>query len=207
MKKFGDLFSVQRKKKRISIEKASKDLVIKAKYLEALENEDWQSLPEAAFAKGYVKSYALYLNLDPQYLLALYRREYDESKFPQKPTHRQEKRLFITPVKIINLTFIVGVIAFLVYIVLQYSSIFSSPKLEVTSPKNDQTISVPAIQVSGQTEKDATVSIGGSFVPVNEKGEFSKEYMLQDGKNTIEIIASFRLSPKNKVTRTVRLLR
>ena len=207
MKKFGGLFSVQRKKKRISIEKASKDLVIKTEYLEALENEDWQSLPEAAFARGYVKSYAQYLGLDSQYLLALYRREYDESKFPKRTIHKQEKRLFITPVKIINLTFIVGVITFLIYIILQYSSIFSSPKLEVTSPKNDQTISVPAIQVSGQTEKDATVSIGGSFVPVDEKGEFSKEYMLQDGKNTIEIIASFRLSPKNKVTRTVRLLR
>ncbi len=207
MKKFGDLFSAQRKKKRISIAQASKELVIKSKHLEALENEDWQSLPEAAFVKGYVKSYAQYLGLDPEYLLALYRREYDESKFPKKTIHRQEKRLFITPVKIINFTFIVGVIAFVAYIAIQYSSIFSSPKLEIISPKNDLTVSVPAIQINGKTEKDATISINGNFVPVDEKGEFSKEYVLNDGKNTIEIIASFRLSPKNKVIRTVRLLR
>jgi cytoskeletal protein RodZ len=207
MKKFGDLFSAQRKKKKISLAHASKELVIKEKHLEALENEDWQNLPEAAFARGYIKSYAQYLGLDPEYLLALYRREYDESKFPQKTMHRQEKRLFITPVRIINLTFIVGVFAFLVYIALQYASIFSSPKLDISSPKNDQTISVPAIQITGKTEKDATVSINGSFAPVNENGEFSQEYMLKDGKNTIEIIASFRLSPKNKITRTVRLIR
>ncbi len=207
MKKFGDLFSAQRKKKKISLAHVSKELIIKEKHLEALENEDWQNLPEAAFVRGYVKSYAQYLGLDPQYLLALYRREYDESKFPKRTTHKQDKRLFITPVKIINLTFIIGIIAFLAYIALQYSSIFSSPKLEVMSPKNDQTISVPAIQITGKTEKDATVSIGGTFVPVDDKGEFSKEYILADGKNTIEIIASFRFSPKNKVIRTVRLLR
>lgn len=206
MKKFGDLLSAQRKKKRISIEKASRELVIKAMHLEALENEDWQNLPEAAFARGYVKSYAQYLGLDSQYLLALYRREFDESKFPKKTIRKQEKRLFITPVKIINLTFIIGVIAFLIYIALQYSSIFSSPKLNITAPKNDQTVSVPAIEISGKTEKDATVSVNGNFVPVNENGEFSKEYVLQDGKNTIEIIASFRLSPKNKVIRTIRLI-
>lgn len=207
MKKFGDLLSSQRKKKRIATARVENELSIKKEHIEALENEEWSKLPEPPFTKGYIKSYASYLGLSPDYLLAIYRREYDESKFPKKPSPKREKRLFITPNRLLNLSFIVAIIVFIFYIIVQYSSILSSPKLEVNIPKNDETTSVPAIKIEGKTEKDATISINGNFAPVNESGDFSYEYMLQEGKNNIEIIASFRLSPKNRITRTVRLIR
>lgn len=206
MKKFGESLSSQRKKKKISIDRAAKDLVVKKTLLEALEKEDWTKLPEPAFVKGYIKSYAQYLGLDIEYILALYRREFDETKFPTKKMHHEKKRFFITPPRIINFAFILAIIIFLIYLGVQYSSVFSSPKLEITSPAEDETISVPAVQISGITEKDAIVSINGQFVAVDENGNFSTQYMLSDGKNQIEIIASFRLSPKTKAQRTIRLI-
>lgn len=207
MKKFGELLSAARKKKRISLDHASRDLVIKKIHLEALEEENWTQLPESPYVQGYIKSYAKYLSLNPDYLVAIYRREYDETKFPKKPAHKFQKRFFITPNKLLNSVFAIGVIIFITYIIIQYSSVFSSPKLEITSPQNDETISVPAIKISGKTEKDATVSINGHFAPIDESGNFNYEYILNEGKNNIEIISSFRLSPKNKVTRTIRLIR
>ncbi len=206
MKKFGESLSSQRKKKKISIDRAATDLVVKKTLLEALEKEDWTKLPEPAFVKGYIKSYAQYLGLDIEYILALYRREFDETKFPIKKMRHEKRRFFITPPRIINFAFALAIVTFLIYLVVQYSSVFSSPKLEITSPKEDETISVPAIQISGVTEKDATVSINGKFVAIDENGNFSTQYMLTDGKNQIEIIASFRLSPKTKAQRTVRLI-
>lgn len=205
MNKFGDLLSLARKRKKISIDRASKDLVIKKEHLQALEEENWQILPEPPYVKGYIKSYAKYLNLDAEYTLAIYRREFDERKFPQKPPPKSNKNFFITPTKILNLIFALAVIIFIAYIALQYSSVLSAPKLEITSPQNDETISVPAIKIIGKTEKGATISINGQFAPVDESGNFNYEYKLSEGKNNIEIISSFRLSPKNKVIKTVRL--
>lgn len=207
MQKFGDLVSLARKRKKISLDKVAQDLVIKKEHLVALEQENWSELPEPAFIKGYIKSYAEYLGLDPDYALALYRRDFDETKYPKSRRPKREKRFFLTPNKITNSIFALAVIAFLIYIVVQYSSIFSSPKLEITNPKDDETTSVPAIQIEGKTEKDATVSINGQFVAVTGSGNFSYQFMLEDGKNTIEVVASFRLSPKNKIMREVRLIR
>lgn len=207
MNKFGELLTAARKKKRISLERASRDLVIKKEILEDLETENWQDLPEQPYVQGYIKSYAKYLNLDQEHALAFYRREYDERKFSKEQAPKSKRRLFITPNKLLNVIFTTGILIFVSYIIVQYSSVFSVPKLDIVSPQNNEITSVPAVKISGQTEKDATVSVDGHFAPVDESGNFSYEYMLAEGKNTIEIIASFRLSPKNKQTRTVRLIR
>lgn len=207
MQKFADIILSARKRKKISLEKAAKDLRVNKDHLLALEEEAWHKLPEPAIIKGYIKSYAQYLKLDPNYVLALYRRDFDEKKYPQ-PTHKPpERRLFITPNKITNSAFVLAVVAFIVYILVQYSSIFSSPKLEITNPRNNETISTPVIQIEGKTEHGATVAINGQFIAVDTSGNFSHQYMLQEGKNTIEIITSFRLSPKNKVIREIRLIK
>ncbi len=206
MQKFGELLLLTRKRKKISLDKAAHDLKVKKSYLEALEAENWNDLPEAAFIKGYIKNYAQYLNLDTNYTLALFRRDFDESKYI-KPAHlKKEKTFFITPNKITNTAFVVAVIAFLAYIAIQYSSVFSSPKLEITNPKDNETTSTPAIQIEGKTEKGATVAIDGQLIATDASGNFSYQYILNKGKNTVEIVASFRLSPKNKIIREIRLI-
>lgn len=207
MRQFGELLLSARKKRRISIDRASRDLVIKKGHLQALEEENWRDLPEPAYVKAYIKSYAQYLKLDPEFVLAVYRREFDERMFPAKPVPKRERRFFVTPGKFLNAIFALAIVTFILYIATQYASIFSAPKLDISSPKNDEVTSVPAIKIIGQTEKDATVSVNGDFAPVDENGNFSYEYVLSDGKNDIELIASFRLSPKTKTTRTVRLIR
>src|SRR3990167_11368716 len=128
MEKFGEILSSQRKVKNISLKRASAKLLIKKEHLLALENEDWQSLPEATFVKGYIASYAKFLGLDPAKVLALYRREYDESKYPQKDSSQKDvtKGHIITPQRVKNAIFLIAVVAFILYIVIQYSSILSS---------------------------------------------------------------------------------
>ncbi len=209
MEKFGELLSSQRKVKNISLKKASQKLLIKEEHLEALEAEDWQNLPEATFVKGYIASYARFLGLDVDKILALYRREFDEKRYAKEDVPKAEspKSHFITPTRVRNTVFLTAVVAFILYITVQYSSIFAAPKLEVSQPPDDITVSVPVVGVSGKVEKESTVSVEGEFVPVDSAGNFSYQYNLSEGKNVIEIIASKRLSPKTKVTRTVRLIR
>lgn len=206
---FGEILSSQRNKKRISLSRVAKDLHIKKEHLEALEKEDWSSLPESTFVKGFITSYAQYLGLDPVHTLAIYRREFDEKKYPKSDNSgiRRQRRLFVTPARLINLVFILAVVIFITYLSFQYLSILKSPKVEIFSPQDDITVTVPAVIISGKVEKDTTVSIDGQLVSVAQEGNFSYQYNLKEGKNVIEIIASKRLSPKTKITRTVRLVR
>lgn len=208
MIKVGELFSQRRKGKKLSLVKASRDLLIKKEHLEAIEEGRWSNLPEPTVTKGFIKNYAHYLGLESSKILALFRREYDEAKYPHKqPILQEKKRLMITPNRLSKILFIVAILSFTIYLILQYSSILSAPKLQVFSPEADMTTTIAVVQISGRTEKEATVSISGEFVAVDDKGNFSYQMILKEGRNSIEIVASKKLSPKSKITRTVRLVR
>lgn len=56
------------------VESATK---IRAKYLRALENEEWQMLPGPTFVKTFLRTYAEYLGLDARLLVEEYRQRYE----------------------------------------------------------------------------------------------------------------------------------
>lgn len=206
MRTLGEYLSSRRRAKNISFKKASEALLIKEEYLEALENSKWRDLPEPPFVKGFIRSYAKYLGLDSNLALAFYRREFDESKYPQKSAAASARRLMFTPNKAAAILFFLAVLVFIAYLIIQYLSILSAPKLNVFTPDDDSTTSIPFVEISGQTDAAATVAINGEFVGVSKDGNFSYQLKLEAGQNVIEIIASKKLSPKSKVVRVVRLI-
>jgi hypothetical protein len=48
---------------------------IRVKYLRALEGEDWEALPNPAYAKGFLRTYAQLLGLDAEALVDEFRRQ------------------------------------------------------------------------------------------------------------------------------------
>ncbi len=61
----GDIFRAHRMAAGVSIEQVEYDLRIKAKYLEAIEDNDAGALPSRAYVDGFLRNYAAYLGLDP----------------------------------------------------------------------------------------------------------------------------------------------
>jgi len=63
---------------------------IRAKYLRALENEEWSLLPGTAYTKGFLRSYSDVLGLDWRLLVDEYKREWEEPNeldlSPVRPT-------------------------------------------------------------------------------------------------------------------------
>jgi len=53
---------------------------IRRKYLEALEEDDFEVLPGPTVVKAFLRSYAIFLKLDPELLLAEYRSQYEHHK-------------------------------------------------------------------------------------------------------------------------------
>lgn len=57
----------------VSLEQATRDIHISKSFLEALEVEDYSDLPGDAYITGFIRSYADYLEIDPEPLIERYR--------------------------------------------------------------------------------------------------------------------------------------
>jgi hypothetical protein len=66
-----------RERRQLSLDAVANDLCIRADYLAALENERFDRLPGAAYARAWLRVYAEYLDLDSSPLLAAYVAEHE----------------------------------------------------------------------------------------------------------------------------------
>lgn len=62
---FGDALRHARANKGVTLTEAERAIRIPRKYLRALEDEDFASLPDGVYSRGIVRNYAQYLHLDP----------------------------------------------------------------------------------------------------------------------------------------------
>ena len=63
---FGGRLKREREMREVSIEELTKATRISVRFIEALENEDWEKLPGGVFGHGFVRSIARYLGLDEE---------------------------------------------------------------------------------------------------------------------------------------------
>jgi hypothetical protein len=73
-----------------TVEDATK---IRAKYLRALENEEWVVLPGPTYVKTFLRTYAQYLGLDPHLLVEEYSARFEEPEELELPAFSREQRL------------------------------------------------------------------------------------------------------------------
>jgi len=77
MAEIGETLRETRMRRRIDMTEVEAATKIRAKYLRALENEEWDLLPGPTFVKTFLRTYAEYLELDPRLLVEEYRQRYE----------------------------------------------------------------------------------------------------------------------------------
>jgi cytoskeleton protein RodZ len=77
MPEIGSTLREARMRARIDITEVEQATKIRAKYLRALENEEWSLLPGPTFIKSFLREYADYLGLDSRTLVEEYKLRYD----------------------------------------------------------------------------------------------------------------------------------
>ena len=77
MPEIGDQLRETRLRNRIDITEVEAATKIRAKYLRALENEEWELLPGPTFVKTFLRTYADYLGLDARNLVEEYRSRFE----------------------------------------------------------------------------------------------------------------------------------
>jgi cytoskeletal protein RodZ len=87
---FGERLKRERELREVTVKEIASATRIAPKFLEALENEDWNKLPGGVFGRGFVRSIARYLGLSEENLLSDYDLARGETAAPatQKPEER-----------------------------------------------------------------------------------------------------------------------
>ena len=119
MESYGALLKKTREAKNGDLDIIAHEISIEKRYLVGLEEEDDSALPGSAYLKGFLRNYAIYLDLDPEYVLKLFHnKELQESGVPEglyEPIHPTRNLLpIIIPVAMILC--IIGIIASLLIV-------------------------------------------------------------------------------------------
>ena len=71
----GEMLRSARERRGLDRARIERDTRIRERYLSALERGAYDELPGEVYARGFLRTYATYLGLDPDAMVALYRLE------------------------------------------------------------------------------------------------------------------------------------
>ncbi len=85
-----------RERRSLGLDRAEAETMVRARYLRALEDEDFDALPGPTFVRGFLRSYAAYLGLDGQLFVDEYNSRYfdpiaDDLAPRRRPTARERR--------------------------------------------------------------------------------------------------------------------
>ena len=73
MFEIGNTLREARVRRNLTLQQVEEDTKIRVKYVQAMENEDFDVMPGATYVKGFLRTYSTYLGLDPDIILDEYR--------------------------------------------------------------------------------------------------------------------------------------
>ncbi len=201
-------------KKRVSlgysIRDVEKAIRIRADYVEDIEAGKYDHLPPDVFVKGFIKSYAKFLKLDPEKVMKLYQKERGMIESVKKANTKapvvktiKAPRVIVTP-----RTVVISLVAFVALVILFYigwqvNILTSPPKLSLSSPTDNLLVQSDSIAVEGKTDAGTTLFINEVEVGVGQDGLFKEKLSLQNGVNKIKVRAQNKLGKYNEISRIV----
>lgn len=207
MGQLGDTLRERRTALGMSLLQAEEATRIRAKLLDALENGEYDRLPNPGYVRGYVTSYASFLELDSASLLAMYRAETgaggrSRDIAPAEEAVKPRGQQHAVPINAaVILVVILAVLAVGVWVVVravqgpetpppipttgsQTSTATSSPSDAATPPSSDEAPAAPAVSENKPFAlKVAVAADGASWIKVTVDGLKAYEGSLTGGQS------------------------
>ena len=187
-KTIGDRLKEKRLTLGLSIEKVSSELKIRPEFIKALERNDFTVFASDIYAKGFIKNYSKYLELDSENFTAVYRRDIQGKKLnvnksPQiNNAEPIKKTLFLTRQKFKYIMLIFFIIFSALGILTILNKTFEPPYLEMISPVslNAGTITSidyydKTIRLTGKTSSSTVIKINGIAISTKTDNSFESE--------------------------------
>lgn len=210
MKSVGNILQTARQAKKFTLEDVHKFIKIHPRFLAALEAGDYSVFSDKIHAKGFLKVYAEFLELNVDEILGLWRREY-EAYFDKNV--RENKRfavaelnapkLLLTPGLVLSVLLGVLIVGFFGYLYYQYRSYSGAPMLEIYSPANSIAVTSDLLDVTGKTDRDSVLLINNQRVILAQDGTFATSIRLKPGLNTLSFLAVNKLGRETEEIRTI----
>lgn len=161
MFEIGSTLRDARVRRDLSLQQVEDETKIRVKYIQAMENEDFDVLPSGTYVKGFLRTYAEYLGIDYQLMLDEYNERYGSGEYrehmiqpPQtakpRPPRRHQNYLYVAIIA-------VAIIAVLAYLGWGNSS-SETPTLVTTTGMEPSTQTAPAVAATTPTQAPPTVS-------------------------------------------------
>lgn len=200
MRSAGTILKETREAKKKTLAQVSRRTKIKQKFLTALEESDWASLPNFSVAQGFARAFALNVGADPSLVAALIRRDFPETRITQigEGISLRPESIW-TPKATIIASVIICLALLVIYLGRQYLQFVAPPPLSVSVSDSEN-----AIGVTGKTSPSATVEVNGRPVLVKSDGTFNTEVERQDLINSgVLVQATSRTGKKTTVSKPV----
>lgn len=207
MKTTGQVLQSARIARKLELSEVAKHTKIRENFLSRLEADDFGSLPNATVAKGFIRNYSLYLNLNPDQVLAIFRRDFIENEqgriVPRGIVDPVGTTSLWTPRSTIIALVVLVFTVFASYLGYQFWLLKGPPYLSVTSPQSDVSTTETSIEVVGRTDPEATISVNNQLVTLDKGGQFFVRIPLKNGDNDILIEARGKSGKSTVVTRKI----
>lgn len=187
------------------------DTKIQRRFLEYIENNQFEKFDSKVFATGFIKIYSKYLGLDVEKILALYRRStlVDVKAKDTKSVLTKKRKLpsiQISPKVLAIFTLVVFLLFTIGYVGYQIYKFQTPPTLTIIQPVDEYVSEEEAIILKGITQRSVLISVNDQPIEVNSEGEFETEILLTDGVNTITIKAKKSSNSNLESTKTVKVI-
>ena len=151
MPEIGETLREARMRRRIDMAEVEAATKIRAKYLRALESEEWELLPGPTFVKTFLRTYAEYLELDSRLLVEEYKQRFERPagvELTPLNLRTQRRRRSVGPRIGPGVVVVVGIIALL-------GALYALGRF------GDDEEGAPPTRVEGTADADAQEEEGG----------------------------------------------
>lgn len=92
MGNIGDMLRKTRETKGLSLQQVEEETNMRWKYIEALEEENYDVIPGQAYVKGFLRNYSAFLGLNPEEMLEHFKAKYEKESTPEQPEEKRPAR-------------------------------------------------------------------------------------------------------------------
>lgn len=205
----GEILKLKRQEKHISLEQAARDTHIEKNYLQALEDGEYNKLPDGLYGKNFLKQYCLLLGLKYRQLILIYEKERvvvnGATDYAHVFRHQRAKKryFFLLPKLWQSIILMLVIFMGFLYIGYRLKGIIAPPQIQVSFPPPNYITDQNTIAIAGHLEQHALLFINDLPVITKTSGDFTESINLKKGMNIINIKAQKKYGNDTIVVRRV----
>jgi cytoskeletal protein RodZ len=203
MDTLGKYIKKERSAKKYSLEKLADETKIRKEFLQAIESDNWDKLPDYSVVRGFIRNISSTLGVGEDLLLALLRRDFPSQKSDPNPKPDVVEKFVWSPKLTFSTLTILGSLLLIIYLTFQYMNFIKPPKLVVDLPQEKQVVEGRFVTVSGTTDIGSTVKVNNQPVLIEKDGTFKVELEISSTTMEVVIIARSRSGSESIVVRDI----